>query len=36
MRIIVNDANILIDLIKLRLLPDFFRLEFQFYVTNMV
>jgi len=35
-RIIVNDANILIDLIKLRLLSDFFRLEFQFYVTNMV
>ena len=36
MKIIVNDANILIDLIKLGLLPHFFGLEFQFHVTVMV
>lgn len=36
MKIIVNDANILIDLIKLGLLPHFFGLEFQFHVTDMV
>lgn len=36
MKIIVNNANILIDLIKLRLLRHFFALEFQFHVTDMV
>ena len=36
MKLIVNDANILIDLIKLELLPHFFALEFQFHVTDMV
>jgi predicted nucleic acid-binding protein len=36
MKIIVNDANILIDLIELRLLPNFFALEFEFLTTSLV
>ena len=36
MKIIVNDANILIDLIELQLLPYFFALEFEFYTTSLV
>lgn len=36
MRIVVNDANILIDLVELELLPHFFDLEFQFYTTTLV
>lgn len=36
MNILVNDANILIDLIKLELLPHFFALDFDFYTTDMV
>ncbi len=33
---LVNDANILIDLLKINLLDFFFRLEFDFQVTDMV
>lgn len=33
MRIIVNDANILIDLVELGLLQQFFSLQFEFYTT---
>lgn len=33
---LVNDANILIDLLKINLLDSFFRLEFDFQVTDMV
>lgn len=36
MRIIVNDANILIDLVELRLLPHFFDLEFEFITSELV
>lgn len=36
MIIVVNDANILIDLIKLDLLPEFFRLDFEFYTSDFV
>lgn len=36
MRIIVNDANILIDLVELALLPHFFDLEFEFHTTDLV
>jgi hypothetical protein len=36
MRIIVNDANILIDLVELQLLPQFFALEFEFYTTTLI
>ena len=33
---LVNDANILIDLLKIDLLDAFFRLEFDFQVTDIV
>ena len=33
---LVNDANILIDLLKLNLLDTFFRLEYDFQVTDLV
>lgn len=33
---LVNDANILIDLLKLDLLDTFFRLEYDFQVTDLV
>ena len=36
MKIIVNDANILIDLIELGLLPNFFDLDFEFLTTSLV
>lgn len=36
MKIIVNDANILIDLVDLQLLPNFFALEFEFFTTSLV
>jgi hypothetical protein len=36
MRIIVNDANILIDLVELQLLPQFFALEFEFFTTTLI
>ena len=36
MRIVVNDANILIDLVDLGLLPHFFSLEFEFLTTSLV
>ena len=36
MNIVVNDANILIDLVKLQLLPQFFTLEHLFYTTDMI
>lgn len=36
MRIIVNDANILIDLVDLKILPWFFQLEFEFHTTAII
>ena len=36
MKIIVNDANILIDLVELKILPYFFSLEFKFHTTNLI
>ena len=36
MTIVVNDANILIDLVKLELLQSFFNLSFEFYTTDLV
>lgn len=36
MRIVVNDANILIDLVELELLPHFFELEFEFQTTDLI
>jgi predicted nucleic acid-binding protein len=36
MRIVVNDANILIDLVELELLPHFFDLQFEFHTTALV
>lgn len=36
MKVIVNDANILIDLVELRLLPHFFQLEFEFHTTAII
>jgi hypothetical protein len=35
-RIIVNDANILIDLVDLKILPCFFQLEFEFHTTDII
>lgn len=32
----MNDANVLIDLVKLKLLPQFFTLEFSFYTTDLI
>jgi len=34
--IIVNDANILIDLVELKILPYFFKLEFEFRTTELI
>lgn len=36
MIVVVNDANILIDLVKLHLLPHFFSLSLKFYTTDMI
>ena len=36
MRIIVNDANILIDLVELQLLQQFFALKFEFFTTTLI
>jgi predicted nucleic acid-binding protein len=36
MKVIVNDANILIDLVDLRILPCFFQLEFEFHTTAII
>ncbi len=36
MRVVVNDANILIDLVKLNLLPQFFALEYSFYTSDLI
>lgn len=36
MRIIVNDANILIDLVKLDILFHFFQLPFSFHTTDII
>lgn len=36
MKIIVNDANILIDLVKLDILLHFFQLPFSFHTTDIV
>ncbi|TYA55695.1 PIN domain-containing protein [Formosa maritima] len=36
MKIVVNDANILIDLVELKLLPQFFALKFEFFTTSLI
>ncbi|MDP1621331.1 MAG: hypothetical protein Q8M08_03240 [Bacteroidales bacterium] len=36
MRIVVNDANILIDLVKLQLLPHFFGLGWEYHTTSLI
>jgi hypothetical protein len=36
MKIVVNDANILIDLVKLQLLPHFFGLGWEYHTTSLV
>lgn len=36
MTLVVNDANILIDLVKLHLLPHFFALQLKFYTTDLI
>ena len=36
MILVVNDANILIDMIKLNLLPQFFGLKLKFHTTSFV
>ena len=36
MILLVNDANIFIDLLKINLLSDFFQLPYEFHITDMV
>jgi len=36
MILVVNDVNILIDLIKLDILPQFFNLKLMFHTTSFV
>ena len=36
MIIVVNDANVLIDLVKLQLLSHFFSLQVEFYTTDLI
>ena len=36
MIVVVNDANILIDLVKLGLEPHFFSLDMEFHTTNLI
>ncbi len=36
MILLVNDANILIDLLKIDLLDEFFKLPYEFHVTDLV
>lgn len=36
MIIVVNDANILIDLIKLQLIDAFFKMNWEFHSTNLI
>jgi predicted nucleic acid-binding protein len=36
MKVVVNDANILIDLVKLQLLPHFFALGWEYHTTSLV
>ncbi len=36
MILLVNDANIIIDLLKIGLLDPFFQLEFKFHITDFV
>lgn len=36
MTLVVNDANVLIDFIKLAILKPFFELDFEFYTTDFV
>ncbi len=36
MKVVVNDANILIDLVDLGLLPLFFLLKFEFHTTELI
>jgi len=35
-KIIINDANILIDLVDLKILPYFFQLEFEVHTTDII
>ena len=36
MKLMINDANILIDLLQIDLLESFFKLEFEFHIGDMV
>lgn len=36
MIVVVNDANVLIDLVELRLLPHFFDLKMEFHCTSLI
>ena len=36
MIVVVTDANILIDLVKLHLLPHFFSIQLRFYTTDLI
>lgn len=36
MKVVINDANILIDIVKLELLLQFSKLNFEMYTTDFV
>lgn len=36
MIVVVNDANVLIDLVKLQLLPAFFKMNMAFHTTDLI
>ena len=36
MRVVVNDANVLIDLVELNLLPHFFALQMELHTTSII
>jgi predicted nucleic acid-binding protein len=36
MIVVVNDAHVLIDLVKLQLLPHFFKLDMAFHTTDLI
>lgn len=36
MIVVVNDANVLIDLVKLQLLPAFFKMDMAFHTTDLI
>lgn len=36
MKVVITDASALFDIYELRILPEFFALNFEFYITDVV